>query len=557
MHHLPTIADSPNPASAMRSGTVDITTTKRSQRATLVLNAAMNVLARLVTVASRFVLVPFMLAVLGRDYYGAWIIVGQVFAYSRFLDLGLQSSISRQVAVYLARREVDQLNRQVNAAAAYYFFVGFLLVVPTVVFSIYYPVWFEVDPKYASAARWMVLCSGLGLAATIPQNAYGAVLAGLQRFDVISGSQIAVDVLRLVLVLAVLSSLSIGSALVILAVIHGGSLLAGSVYRTVAARRLCPHVRIQPWRLDRSLLADHLTFGVSSVLYMMSIAAVLQLAQILAGALISKEAAADLNVASLFLITGHSFVIALGIGARAAASRYEGERNEAMLRELLLRSTRYSVHLTFAGILLVWLFCEPLLRLWIGDELDHPALVEKLATACRVMSIGYGAFWLALPAYHVLNGMGRHAVPAALAAAACVLSIGLVLIAVAQPGANIIGLSWALALPTVPLVGLAVPWYCCRQTKQPILPYVGSGFLVPIMASFPMLLVAWAFCRFAPAESWMALIGQGAACVLVLVPVAWILVLRRGDRRYAISSAQSLLRRRSASQSHHPRDSAS
>ncbi len=503
------------------------------QRSRLVTNSLLNVLARLVAIATRFIIVPFAIGVLGRGHYGAWVVVGQLFAYTRILDMGLRSAISRQVAVSLARGEGGELNRQVNTAAGYYMGVGILIVVLTVIVSVFFSSWFDIERELRSPARIMVLCSGLALAFSIPLNAYSAVIAGLQRYDVMSGTQILADLLRFALILFILQRVDIGGGLIVLALASGGSALCGAILRTLAALRLCPHVKFEPWRVDRSLLGGLLLFGVNSVVYMMSVTVGMHLAQILVGALMSRAEATDLYVAGLLLVTCHSFVVAFSISARVVASRYDAEGNDAMLRKLLLRSSRYCGLVTVAGAMALWLFSGALFRLWIGDQyqgVEGEASLEQITAACRVMTIGYGLFWLLLPAYNVLNGIGRHRVPAVLALAAGLASMALVGVFTLRPGATIDRVVWGLVIPMIPVWGIVMPWYCCRTMRQPIGTYIRQALAVPLLACLPVGVVGVLWNHYSPATTWWELIGQLASCGMLFLPIAWFAVLIPNDR---------------------------
>lgn len=503
------------------------------QRSRLVANSLLNVLARLVTVATRFIIVPFAIGVLGRNHYGVWVIVGQFFAYTRILDMGLRSAISRQVSVSLARGANGELNRQVNTAAGYYLGVGVLIAVLTAIVSLFFPQWFDVDRELHSSARIMILCSGFALACSIPLNAYGAVVAGLQRYDVLSGTQILADLLQLTLILLILRRVDVGTGLIVLALAGGAASLCGGILRTLAALRLCPHVTFEPWRIDRSLLGGLLSFGFNSVVYMMSVTVGMHLAQILVGGLMSKAEATDLNVVGLLLMTGHSFIVAFSISARVVASKYDAHGDDVMLKRLLLRSTRYCGLVTVAGVMVLWLFSGTLLRLWIGDQYQGPqgaASLERMTTACRVLTVGYGLFWLLLPAYNVLNGMGRHAFPAVLALIAGLSSMALVVVLTSTHGATIDRVVWGLVLPMIPVWGIVMPWYCCRTTGQPIGPYVWHTLGVPVLACLPVGVVGFLWNHYSPASAWWVLIGQLAGCGLILLPIVWFAVLMPNDR---------------------------
>lgn len=514
------------------------------QRDRLIVNSLLNVLARVFTVATRFVIVPLAVGVLGRRQYGLWVIVGQIFAFTRMLDMGLRSAVAKHVAGGLATGDYEGLNRQVNTAAGYYTAGGLAIVVATCIVCCIFPDCFHVAPEYHTAVRVTVLVSGLTLALGFPQNAYGAVVTGLQRYDVIAGSNILEDLLRLLLIVLFLEQIGPGNGLILLAIASGGTYLLGATARTLAALRLCRHVRFQPWRVDRSRLRELLAFGLNSVVYMTSIQVGMQLAQIVVGALMGADEAADLNVAGTFILAAHAFVVAFGISARVAASRYDGERNDAMLRHLLIRSTRYSAFLTFAGMTALWLYADVLFQLWIGRQYAGPGGEDSLASvvgACRTLIPGYGLFWLSLPAYNVINGMGRHRLPAVAALVAGIMSVVFVVgIAAATPGASIERIAWGIVLPMFPIWGVIIPWYCCRQTQQPIGSYVREGMAGPFLAVLPAGIIGFLWNHHAIADSWAALTFRALVLGLVLLAVGWVFVLRRDDRTSMMAGLKNL-----------------
>lgn len=518
------------------------------QRTRLVINTLVNTAARFVAVAIQFVLIPFAIGILGRSYYGLWVIVGQIFAYTRLLDMGLRSAVEREVALRLSRGEPEKINPYVNTAAAYYLAAGLLVAVMTGIVAVYFGDWFKVEPEYLWSCRGMVLCAGLALALSIPQNAYAAVLSGLQRWDILSGSEVLADILRAALILALLSHVGVGGGLILMAAATAIPRLLAAFLRTLAALRLCEHVRVQPWKGQRVLLGGILGFGANSVLYMVTLAFGAQLAQILIGALMSTAEAADFAVAMLLLIGGHGFVVAFGLHARVVASKYDGEGNVRALRHLLLRSARYSGMVSLAGVIGLVVFVDPLLRLWVGGGSEYSGpegtlLLDRIATTCRVLVLAYGLFWMQLPAHSVLTGMGRHRFPALIAVASWVVSMILVAIAASAVDANIEKVAWAMTLPIIPAFGVILPWYCCREIAQPIGAYLWEGYGIPMLGCLPAGVVGFLWNHYNPAHTWWTLIGELACCGLVLVLCGWFGVLAKDDRSPMIESVVAVYRR--------------
>lgn len=517
------------------------------QRTRLVFNASVNVGSRVVAIATRFVIVPFSIGVLGRTHYGVWVVIGQMLGYTRILEMGIRASVSRQVAMRLERGEHESLGRHINTAVAHYSIAGVLVAAATVVVSLYFPGWFDVEPRFHMAARTMVLCAGFTFALSLPQFAYEGILVGLQRFDIIAGTNIASDLLRMALILLLLQHFDVGGGMIVLAVATGGCALITAVSRTFAAKRIYSQTPFAPWRADRTLWGSMATYGFNTVVYLMAAMVAAQLAQILIGVLLSTAAATDFRVAMELILAVHAFVTACALGIRPAASRYDGANDVATLRRLMNRTTRYVGCVTLLGVMVLTVFIEPVLRLWQGGNYpgeDGAAMLSKIASAGRILSIGYAMFWLSLPAYNVVNGMGRHRFPAVIAGAAGVLAMGLVAIFAASPGTDIARVAWGVTLPMVPVWGLAIVWYCCREINEPVGTFLREGLLPPCLACLPAIALGVVVNHLAPATGWALLIVELAGCGLMAAAASWWIVLLADDRQHFVSLASNWLRRR-------------
>ena len=517
------------------------------QRTRLIVNSVVNVVQRLLALAARFIILPFALGVMGRPQYGLWVVVGQVFAYTPILDMGLRSAIQREVAKGLASGAHDEVDRYVNTGAVYYAAAGGILLLLSIGLAIVYPMWFDVEPQYVGYARLMVLVAGLGLAATLPQNAYTGVLSGLQRYDLICASHVLEDVIRLALVFLVLKPAGLGFGLVVLALAFSGSRFIGACARTWFSFRLCPVIHLAPWRAQRGLLGGMMLFGINSVVFVMALPVAVQAAQILIGGMLDTAQATDFNIAVNLMAAGHAFVLAFGIATRVVASRYEGERNQGKLKLLLLRSARYGSFATLAGVALIVAYADVIIRLWVGNEytgVDGEATITRIVLSTRVLAIAYTLFWLALPGFNVVNGMGRHHVPGVLAMIVGVtgmLSAGLTLVVMDKPPIDVV--AWAIVLPTLPVWAVILPWYCCRVVGQSLRQYTLEGFVVPALACIPAAVAAVVGSAYYAPASWGSLGGQVIGLVVLLAPCGWFLVLARDDRAHLSAMLGGVLNR--------------
>ena len=519
------------------------------QRTILVINTLASTGERVVSVGLRFLLIPFMIGIMGRAHYGLWIIVGQILAYTFLIDMGLRSAVAREVARCLGAGEEERINGYVNTAAAYYACTGLLVALFTVVVAVFFPYWFEVEPQYRGFARAMVLIVGLVLAVGSPLKAYAVTLAGLQRYDIVAGTHALTDLIRagvIFFLLAAVVKVNIGWGLVLLAVVSAGCDSGGVLLRMLIALRLCKPVKVQPWIAERKLVWGMLAFGINSVLFAMALPVGAQFGQIMIGALVNTSQAADFSVAVQLLAAGHVFVATFGMSTRVVASKYEGAADTRMLRHLLLRSTRYGSWATLSGLVVVLLFCAPLLQLWVGKKYagaDGQVLLAQIAGTCRVLALGYGCYWLMLPGFNVVNGMGRHRVPAIMAVLVGVVSMCLVALLAGREEATISSVAWGVVLPVIPIWVTLLPWYCCREVSQQLGKYAWEGFILPALGCIPTVVVACACNHYHSATTWWTLGWELVLVGAVALLCGWCFVLAPDDRRHMFLPVERIWRR--------------
>jgi O-antigen/teichoic acid export membrane protein len=511
------------------------------QGARLLTNSIWNMSSRVVTIASRFIIVPVAIGAMGLSHYGAWSIVGQIFAYSPYLEMGLRAAITRQTALCIARGEHDRLNRYVNTATAYFLTVALLVVIAGSALAWAFPLLFELEPEYHFHARLMVMITAVTLAGTIATFAQGAVVAGFQRFDIISASHVGSDLGRLILVLLLLAPLAgQGSALVLMAVAAGVTGFLGAAVRALAAWRLWAQMRLRPWELDRAALWQMLTFGINTVLFMMSVTGVTSFAAIIVGLWLSTADAAHYRVALELILAVHGIILAATVAIVPAAGKLQGERNYEALRRLLARATRYTAVVSFGGLIGLLFFSPAFLHLWVGPEYARKGSLEalpRIIDALRVLALGHTLFWLQIPGFQMLNGMGRHRFAALLAVLTGLVACGLVALFALPIEASIADVSWGLLIPLIPSWGLVLPIYCCRVVGQRVAVHMREGLLVPLVTCLPAGALAYVMDRYYRADSVALFIAQVAVfAVVLLISVWWFTIVPR-DRRRALEWA--------------------
>lgn len=127
-----------------------------------------------------FLLTPFVLRILGSDYYGIWSLSGVILTIFSLSDFGFQNSVVHFTAMSL--NDHAKLVRLFNTV--YFLFLGLaiaflaFILVPNdfIVTDI-----LRVGPKYLKEARFMITCSAVVLSLGFLTARYEAIIQGNQR----------------------------------------------------------------------------------------------------------------------------------------------------------------------------------------------------------------------------------------------------------------------------------------------------------------------------------------------------------------------------------------
>src|SRR6266851_4694630 len=82
----------------------------------VLLSTLSNYAAKVFTLAVWFFLTPFLVHQLGDSAYGLWVLVGSITAYGSLLDFGIAPAVTKYVAEYHARGQLDLAHSLVATA---------------------------------------------------------------------------------------------------------------------------------------------------------------------------------------------------------------------------------------------------------------------------------------------------------------------------------------------------------------------------------------------------------------------------------------------------------
>lgn len=458
-----------------------------------------------------FLITPILVHALGDGDYGLWVMVFSFTGYFGLFDQGIRPSLVRYVSRDHARGDHLGLGRTTSSAVALYAAVGLLTLGVSAVVAARFGDWFRVTPEQLPIAREVVLLAGASVAIGFPLGVFGAVLSGLQRYDVANGIGIGISVLRAAAFVAVLR---LGGGLVGLAWTSLAVNLLGYGLSWIAVRRLLPTLSVHPRLVTRGhlgmvgsysgiaflgALATSVTFQTDSIVITAFLGAALVTPFALAAGLVENARA---------LVNSATWVLA------PTASELETKGESDKLHALLVAGSKYSVLLSWPVLLALVVFGGDLLETWVGPAYRSSA--AGLLTLLALPSL------LALPqstASSLLFGVSRHKGVVALSLLNAGLNLGLSLLWVRPFG--LVGVALGTALPLLVVGGAATLVYASFALGVPVGRYLLQGLVRPGLLSLVFLGPAVAVERLWHPVGWWALGASVAGCWLPYAAVAW------------------------------------
>ncbi len=454
--------------------------------ASLRLQAIANTAGNLAFYAVIFVLTPISIRELGDEGWGVWQLVGATTAYAGLLALGLASAIHYQVALNLARHDVERLALAFTSARAYLAAAAFAMLLLLAAFG--RPLMSAtVDEAHVDLAWWALVMTIVPTALTLPLRVYPSALAGLSRLDVVGSLQALCAV---ALLAGVWAGFRAGMELPGFSLAMTIGSLLPLIPSWLLARRLLPRGALRFTRIDFALFRELVAYSVNTLIYAMGTVVLYQTMKFIAAWRFGVAAAGEISLAISIVQTLAVVFVPLFTTLFARFGQLHGSGQSDAMRDLLSRALATSGLLVIPGSAFLFACADGIFRAWVGNELGQEAIAEVVWTT-RLMLLGQAAYVLVLPCYNALLGMGEHRS----------FGIGMLITAVANAGCGwiisgwfpeIATLAWVFSAALAALVLLVTVPLARARFGLALRPLFVRAVLVPLAASVPgVALVLW------------------------------------------------------------------
>jgi O-antigen/teichoic acid export membrane protein len=430
-----------------------------------------------INIAVGFFLSPFILHHLGDEAFGLWVLIFSITGYYGLFDFGIRSSLIRYVSKFEATGDKDQLARIINTSLFTYSCLGLLLMIPTVLGSIYVDRLFRVPPAFFHDARLLFFIVGTSLALGFPLAISNGVLEGLQKFYLMNWTNIVSMLLRAALTVVVLRR---GYGLLTVALITVSFPLVTSAVRAVIVQRLL-HVPYGRKYVDRSAFKQVANYG--SITFVIIVAQRLRFKTdaVIIGSFVSAAAITYFSIGARLVDYAGEVVGSMAQIFTPMSSQFHAAGDFDRLRRVFISGNRACALAMFPMSVSLIVMGKSVIESWVG--LRYVSSYSVLL----VLLIPATLYYVQSTSNRVLFGMSQHR---SLAIVVLIEGVANVILSVAlvRPY-GIMGDAIGTAIPMLGTALFFLPRHACRKLDVPLGKFLLEAYFYPAIACIPMIFV--------------------------------------------------------------------
>lgn len=471
--------------------------------------------------AVAFLLSPFLVHSLGDSRYGLWVLVLSATGYMGLLDTGLRVSIVKHTAACNARGDFAGLNRILFTGLALYGSLSVVVVLLSGGAWAFFDRLFTVPPADLPTGRVLAFIAGLNVALSLPLGVFGGLLAGLQRYDLLTRAGIIVLLLRTAAIVAAVTS---GFELVALGWIHIASQILNAVLLISTARRQFPQLDLRPQRIEKDTLRTLYSYSGYIVLNNIAMFLLFYSGEVLIGVFIGTAAVTSFSIARSLVQYLSTIIGSMTQVFHPYASDQHERGNVAAVVNTLIIGTKTSLLIALPVGAAYLIIGPAFIAIWMGAEYGAAAgLTLAILTVAQIV-------WLSQStAGNVLLGIGRHRMVTSLNLATGVAGILLSIALIPRFQAN--GVALGSAVPIVLTQAILLPMWTARAVGVTLRHYVATAYVGPVAAVLPFALCLFTISRIWPPAQLVVLAVEVAAALAVFAPSVYFLAFTPEERQ--------------------------
>ena len=472
------------------------------------------------------VLVPFLIAKLGKDGYGLIAVTMAIAGICTLADLGISGALGRQLAEALAKKDEGKYRELLSTAVGLNLLMGLTCALSVFLLARQLARAFALPDSLFETGVFLLRTYGAAhVLFTFLMPAAKAVLASHNRFDTSSQIDAVRRLFETAGLLLVLASTSAG--------------IAGWALVCIATDAICTALL---WRAATKM---HVGLGVgvsmmrlSSVKELFSLGSQFTLLQLSGQLSVNADPfilTACLGPASVSLyrppaqvlgaVSPLVFTLANQLHPLATKAHIDGDSKD--LSAILFRGTKYTMLMGAVSCAIVISLAYPLCKLWLSKALGEQYTICAVVLVVQAVT-QFGGF-AAGTQWPVLLGMKRTAFAAYGRLALAVLNIASSWLLVRYTALGVLG----VVIPTMVIELIwrpALMHHVCRAVDVPICEYARQAYLSPLLIGGAVAALGVTARWLAPPETLGSLVATAGAMAIAGAAMIWFAGFSRRDR---------------------------
>jgi O-antigen/teichoic acid export membrane protein len=497
----------------------------------------MNWIAMAAGMVVPFFLTPIVVRTLGATAYGVWILAVSTVAYLNLLDLGLRSAVIRFVSKANAQGKNDESKNAIAATLWFRLLIAGAIAVLSVALAAFFPHIFNVPPDLKYAAQVTVLLCALGVAVTLVSGVFGAVLAAINRYDLLSLITAIQVLLRAVGVIVILRH---GGRLIALAYWELAVILAAGIAIAGAALKIFPPCRVRIGRPDMATIRMIWSYSFAMFIILISSQIIFSTDNLVVGTFLSVALVAYYSIGGSLMLYSSQVVSAMSTTFIPIASGMEASGRTEALQKFLLQGTQGTLALVLPIGITLLLRGKTFIGLWMGKQYS-----EISGTVLQILLITLFFTVANNTASNIMFGTGNQKAVAKWSMIEAVANFTLSIILVKTIG--IYGVAWGTSISMSVIHLIFWPRFVEKTLGVSAQKYVWDGWITVSLFAIPFAIVTALVEEHWPVKSLAVFIVQVLSTLPVYVASSALffrkeaLSVLRKWRTSKLERAQSLL----------------
>ncbi len=504
-----------------------------------------NTLTNYLTVGVRLVegilVTRWMYLYLGKEFYGFWALLWEIFFYVLVLNFGFGKAAQRCTAENLFETDIKEYNRTVSTVFTLLTLMSLVIVGLTFAATLFLPALTNLeDPETIAYCRKCMIIFGLGIGITFPTGIFPEILIGLKALYLRNYALVTGRILEMAGIFAIFTFFK-GSllSLVWFTVLLNLSL---NFWMFAAIRKKIPGFRLR-FHLHWSDLKKLVDFSLFSYLYSIFNLLIVRADRLILSGVMGLAQVGIFQLGTRIPEMARSMTTQYQDNVAPLTAELCKKDDIPLLRRIIIDGLRLTAWLVAGGIVVVYM-TTPEIYFFLFKENNQEVLL-----VCRIMLISE-AIMVMFRSFgnHIMMMSGRHRLICGIAAAELLVKLPLSIYLVHQIG--LLGVVWGTLIPNV-IISLCVMLpFTARFIDYSVLRLLKDICLFPLLdatlaASSIWLFDAFILKPFLPELAvFFRLCLLGAVGGIVYLSFGWFDFVDEKKRRQIIRGALFFIRNR-------------